>query len=134
MKKVIIILSLLISFIYAEKGRSVTVTEYDTDHGSGLSCLYLFTTRGIDKHGDGFIAIRSGPGSKYSIKNKFVKNGKQVVGCDSVGNWIGIIYADKDTWQGCGLDSDSSEKTHPYRGPCKTGWVYKKYLKDQLAG
>ena len=134
MKKVIIMLSLLISFIYAKNARPVMVVEHGKN-GHGLICEEPFVIRGIDKHGDGFVAIRSGPGSKYSIKNKILKNGKTVVGCQHVGNWIGIIYPNTDIPRGhyekkCALVSDYSLKRHPYRGPCKTGWVYKKYIRD----
>lgn len=130
MKKVIIILSLLIGFIYAENGRPVMVIE-NGDDSHGLICDRTLIIRGINKHEDGFVAIRSGPGSKYSIK-------KKVVGCEYVGNWIGIIYVDMDMGLGsyqkkCGLVSDYSLKQHPYKGPCKTGWVYKKYVESGFA-
>lgn len=137
MKKIIIILSLLIGFIYAESGRPVMVIE-NGDDSHGLICEEALMIRGIDKHGDGFVVIRSGPGSKYSIKKKVVRNGKEVVGCEHVGNWIGIIYTDTDMGLGsyqkkCGLVSDYSLKQHPYKGPCKTGWIYKKYVESGFA-
>ena len=128
MKKILILASLLASFVYAD--RPFMVTEYGVD-SHGIICDGMGKIRGIDKHGDGFVAVRSGPGSKYRMKDKLTKNGKYLAICEYVGNWIAVIYTDTplETYQDkCGLVSDMSLRRHEYKGSCKTGWVYKKYI------
>ena len=135
MKKVIIIFGLLVGFVYAGDSRPVMVSG-GGDNGGYMLCYELYSIRGIDRHGDGFVAIRNGPGSKYSIKKKFVKNGRRVMGCERVGNWIGILYSNsklENPLDECDLHRSNYEKPHPYKGSCKTGWIYKKYVSGGLA-
>ena len=130
MKKIIIIFSVLIAFIYAKNSRPVIVSGGGDDF-HGYLCDSYSEIRGIDKHGDGFVAIRSGPGSKYSIKKKVYKNGTGVNWCESVGNWVGIVYRNTehgDFADECGFKKDTYQKPHIYKGNCPTGWVYKKYI------
>lgn len=136
MKKVIVILSLLVGFAYADKSKAVIVSV-DDEHGH--ICHGIKKIRGIDKHGDGFVSIRKGPGSKYSIKRKAYRNGEKVAICASSGNWIGIIYSTKST-QGvldCGLSLEKRTKSGSYKETrsCQTGWIYKSYLTEHgIAG
>ena len=80
--------------------------------------------RGISRHGDGFIAVRSGPGTNYKMIDKIYRNGTWAAICDSHGKWDGIVYGDGN----CGTGIAIANK-HPYSGPCKVGWVYGKYVK-----
>ena len=118
MKKIIMILSLLIGLLYADNSMPVMYGG-DVD---GDACASIGEIRGINKHDDGFVAIRSGAGSKYSMKDKIRKNGTNVIMCDSHGKWIGIVYGDD-----CGTSSPIAKK-QPYKGSCKSGWVYEKYV------
>ncbi len=118
MKKLIIVFSFLVSFVYSDNFMPVMYGgEADFD-----ACSSLGEIRGINHQGDGFIAIRSGVGSKYAIKDKIHNNGTRVTICDRQGKWLGIVYG-KD----CGTSSPIS-KRQPYKGNCKSGWVYEKYV------
>ncbi len=130
MKKVIVIFSLFVGLVYAENGRPVMVGEVgDNSPNHGYICGGLAEIIGINKHGDGFVAIRSGPGSKYKIKKKVVRNGTEIIACDYVGKWIGILYKNDLSSSGdCDTSSKSIQKRYPYKGPCQIGWVYKKYV------
>ncbi len=112
------IVSLFVIFVYADNNMPVMYGGYiDED-----ACASIGEIRGINKQGDGFVAIRSGASSKYSMKDKIRKNGTKVIMCDSHGKWIGIVYG-KD----CGTSSPIVKK-QPYTGSCKSGWVYEKYV------
>ena len=118
MKKVIMLFSLLLGFIYADNSMPVMYGG-DTDEDA---CASIGEIRGIDKQGDGFVAIRSGAGSKYSMKEKIRKNGTKVIMCDSQGKWVGIVYGED-----CGTSSPIA-KRQPYKGRCHSGWIYEKYI------
>ena len=118
MKKVMMIFSLLVSVVYSGNGMPVMYGGYvDED-----ACASVGEIRGINKQGDGFVAIRSGAGSKYALKDKIRKNGTKVIMCDSQGKWIGVVYG-----RDCGTSSPIAKK-QPYKGSCKSGWVYEKYV------
>jgi hypothetical protein len=46
---------------------------------------------GLDPNGDGFLAVRSGPGTEFR-KIGELNNGDLVYTCDARGDWIGIKY------------------------------------------
>jgi len=123
MKKTLMIFSFLVGFVYADSGMPVMYGgDADAD-----ACAALGEIRGISKHGDGFVAIRNGAGSKYRMKDKIRKNGIRVTICDSHGKWIGIVYGED-----CGTSSPIAKK-QPYKGQCKSGWVYEKFV-ELIAG
>ncbi len=74
--------------------------------------------RGISSRGDGFVAVRKGPGTKHRMVGKIYRNGTRVKICDRKGKWKGIIYGD------CIAGSSRSRN-----GSCKAGWVYEKYIR-----
>ena len=43
--------------------------------------------------------------------------------CDQRGRWIGIVYGGNS----CGVGSPIADR-QAYRGPCKSGWVFDKYI------
>lgn len=81
---------------------------------------------GLDPNGDNFLAVRSGPGSGFKIVDK-IHTGQQYFDCDSSGKWVGIVYSKKPDAD-CGVSSPIAKRT-PYRGPCRSGWVFRKYTK-----
>ena len=87
------------------------------------ACGGLGEIRGISRHADGFVAVRSGPGTKYKIIDKIYRNGTPVVMCDAYGKWEGIIYGKGD----CGTGTPIAHE-QPYSGSCNVGWVYGKYV------
>ena len=82
--------------------------------------------RGLDPKGDGFLAVRAGPSSKYAMLDK-VYNGYVLNLCDQSGNWLGVVYAHDR--RDCGVSSPWP-RAAAYTGPCLSGWVYRKYVAD----
>jgi hypothetical protein len=90
--------------------------------------------RGISRYGDGFVAVRSGPGVHYKMIDKLKQNGMIVGGCDSRGRWQGIIYGGENCRKGYEKYMEDKRTSNryskvPYTGPCKSGWVFGRYLK-----
>lgn len=81
---------------------------------------------GLDPRGDNFLAVRSGPGAKYKMIDK-LHAGQMFFDCDAQGKWIGIVYSRKPN-AACGVSSPV-RKRQAYRGPCRSGWIFKKYTK-----
>jgi|SRR5690242_2659941 len=79
---------------------------------------------GLDPHGDGFLAVKAGPGLKYPRIDK-LHNGEQVYLCAEAGDWYGIVYT--KTRQDCNVMT-SWPRSLPYTGPCRSGWVYRRYV------
>lgn len=62
---------------------------------------------GLDPNGDGFLAVRTGPGTGYR-KIDQLYNGDLVRTCARSGSWIGVYYGQ----------------------PRRVGWVHGKWLVD----
>jgi len=92
------------------------------------ACGATGVIRGISRRGDGFVAARSGPGTKYKMIDKFYRNGEMVIMCDWKGKWVGIVYGED-----CGDANDNIAKRKPYEGSCKSGWIFEKYIR-MIAG
>lgn len=73
------------------------------------ACYFTSTVTGLDPNGDGFLAVRSGPGTNFPIIDKLY-NGEVVHNIQMQGQWRGVRF----------------------RGGMK-GWVHGNWLKD-LAG
>ena len=87
------------------------------------ACGAVGAIQGINRNGDGFVAVRSGPGSEHKMIDKFYHNGDMVSMCDSKGKWIGVVYG-----KNCGVGTPILRRK-PYDGSCKSGWVYGKYVR-----
>lgn len=87
---------------------------------------------GLTPGGDGFLAVRSGPGSSYKLVGKLLEN--QVIAiCNSSpdGKWIGVVYSRpvfslSDT-PDCGVGRNL-DQVQPYLGHCKSGWVSSRWI------
>ncbi len=88
------------------------------------ACGGFGEVRGLNPYGDGFLAVRTGPGTKYSMIDRLY-NGDQVHFCDYHGNWIGIVYGKPG--QDCGVGS-ILPRQQPYRGPCGSGCAHRNWL------
>jgi hypothetical protein len=122
MKKSIIVL-FLITILNADNFVPVMVGGYQEED----ACSTLSEVRGLDPRGDGFLTVRRGPSSKYQMIER-LHNGDRVISCDNHGKWIGIVYGRDD----CGVSTPITKRS-PYRGSCKSGWVYGKWIVD-IAG
>ncbi len=90
------------------------------------ACGTVGVVRGLDPHGDGFLAVRAGPASSYAMLDK-VYNGYLLYLCDQRGSWLGVVYSHET--QDCGVETPWP-RAAAYTGPCSWGWVYRKYVAD----
>lgn len=104
------------------KDLDVPIMEYGGD-GQAANCASSVVT-GLKASGDGFLAVRSGPGSRYRKLDE-LHNGEVVIVYEVRGKWAGVVYRTKAT-------TCSATKTHPITYERK-GWVHTNWLR-QLAG
>ncbi len=127
MRRLLLVLALLSGSTVsgaASNGRPVIIgPEPDLD-----ACLSMGEVTGLDPNGDGFLAVRSGPGSDYPLLEKLYE-GQSVFICDTTAGdkWYGIVYSRRNDAD-CGVGSPLAHP-QPYRGPCKSGWVSARWVK-----
>ena len=90
------------------------------------ACGLVGVVRGLDPRGDGFLAVRAGPGSDYAMLDKVYADQLLSV-CDDRGKWLGVVYSHES--EDCGV-STPWPRPAAYTGPCRSGWVYRTYVKD----
>lgn len=79
------------SLSHAAKAQTLDV-PFETTGGDGQAAWCASSTvTGLDPRGDGFLAVRSGPGTQYRMLGK-VHNGEVVLTCDARGPWVAIVY------------------------------------------
>ncbi|MCV0429452.1 MAG: peptidoglycan-binding protein [Roseibium sp.] len=100
----------------------VAIIEYGGD-GQAATCASSVVA-GLNSKGDGFLAVRSGPGPDYR-KIDELHNGDVVYAFDQKGDWVGVAYNDAS------IDC-ASQTTRPVQSDYQ-GWVHRKWLND-LAG
>lgn len=98
------------------------VIEADPDFDA---CGANGVIEGLDPAGDGFLAVRSGPGANYAELDRLY-NGERVYLCNEKGKWLGIVYSKQR--QECNV-STGWISTQPYTGPCKSGWVHRNWVR-----
>jgi len=122
MKKIAVLLTLVsLQLAYAK------VPVMISSGGEELDPCSLAQVRGLDSRGDGFLAVRNGPGGDYTQVDELY-NGDKVWYCDEQGSWIGVVYGGDE----CGVASPVNPAT-PYSGNCRSGWVFKKFI-NVIAG
>ena len=90
------------------------------------ACGSVGVVRGLDPRGDGFLAVRAGPGSAYAMLDK-VYSDQLLNVCDDRGKWLGVVYSHES--EDCGVSTPWPQPA-AYTGPCRSGWVYRTYVKD----
>lgn len=97
---------------------------------------------GLRKGGDGFVSVRGAPSTKAAEHDRLTL-GHKVLAANPVDDWqkttfIGVIYvAAKDGAAGgleaaCGIENPpapTATARQAYSGPCKSGWVHKRFVK-----
>ena len=98
------------------------------------ACGSWAKVKGLDPKGDGFLAVRGGPGSGYAQRDRLHEGDEFFVCSYSRDNkWLAIVYPRKGQDAGdCGV-STSLPKPVAYHGPCVWGWVHGKWI-EFLAG
>jgi hypothetical protein len=77
------------------------------------ACVSDGIVHGLDPSGDGFLAVKAGPGLRYNRIDKLY-NGQQVYLCVEAGDWFGIVYT--KARQDCNV-STPWPRSLPYTGP-----------------
>lgn len=94
------------------------------------ACGSLGRVHGLKVGGDGFLAVRDGPGAAFAMTDKLGEN-REVLMCDQRGEWIAVVYSDSSLGR-CGVTAPIARR-QPYRGPCRSGWVHGKWI-ELMAG
>jgi hypothetical protein len=106
----------------AKNNLDVPILEAGGD-GQMASCSSS-TVYGLKSGGDGFLAIRSGPGTEYR-KIGELYNGDVVFVFEARGKWAGVVYRTENV-----TCASTVSRPVPYENK---GWVHTKWLKE-LAG
>lgn len=85
------------------------------------ACGAVGEVKGLRSGGDGFLAVRAGPGTSYGVVDK-IGNGQLLYLCDATddGAWLAVVYGSGD--DDCGVSSPLQAR-QGYQGRCKAGWV-----------
>ena len=129
MKKITLIFVALVSVLVLSTPAFSQSIKVKIHGEPGLDPCGGGTVGGLKKSGDGFLAVRSGPSTKYKMKDKLY-NGKRILLCDQRGDWFGVIYTKKNT--DC-FEGVNENITSTYKGRCWSGWVHKNWIKN-IAG
>lgn len=89
------------------------------------ACALMGLVEGLRTDGDGFLAVRGGPGTNHRKLDE-IYNGQQVYVCEQRGAWYGIVYA-RDPSDGCNVTTPWPVAL-PYTGPCKSGWAHGNWI------
>jgi hypothetical protein len=94
------------------------------------SCTSTGTIGPLEQGGDGFVAVRAAPGTAARMLDR-LKPGRPLWLCrDSAnGQWVGVVYPDDENGMpDCGVSDTAHDKPAPYTGPCKSGWVMRRFI------
>jgi hypothetical protein len=94
------------------------------------SCTSTGTIGPLRKGGDGFAAVRAAPSTAASRLDQ-LKQGRPLWLCPSTKDkqWVGVVYPeDPHDMSDCGLSENAHGKPIPYAGPCKSGWVARRFI------
>ena len=72
--------------------RAEVEVDFATSGGDGQAAWCASSiVSGLDPEGDGFLAVRTGPGTGFPMVAR-LKNGAVVLTCAQSGPWIGVLY------------------------------------------
>ena len=91
------------------------------------ACSDFVVVSGLDPKGDNYLSVQSGPGGKPYRQLDRVHTDQRLLVCEEKGMWLGVVYAKGNDGEGCGVSSPRAQRA-AYRGPCRSGWVSKKYV------
>lgn len=114
-------------FMTSAFAASLDVTIYERGGDGQAAECYSSVVSGLSSKGDGFLAVRSGPGPNYGMIDKLY-NGDVVVIYDKKGPWLGVMFGSRTG--NCGF-LGNGKRPLPYKG--NKGWIHGKWTRD-LAG
>ncbi len=80
-----------------------------------------------EETGDGFLAVRTGPGGEYPKRGELYNNNIVVI-CGQVGDWFAVLYPEEgDPDADCGVSSPIPQ-AREYQGPCEAGWSHSNWI------
>lgn len=97
----------------------------------------LAEVSGLKSAPGSFLSVRAGPGVAYREIDR-LKAGRKLVPLSPDFEWMGVVYGEarltsaEEIAAACGLDeaaAASAPDSAPYAGPCKSGWVNRKWVK-----
>jgi DNA-binding beta-propeller fold protein YncE len=106
-----------------EPGR-LPATPIAIEAGDMDACPSNAVVQGLDPAGDGFLSVRSSPGSKNPELDR-LHEGDPVFVCTERGDWLGVVYT--RAGRECGVTSPWSA-SQVYTGPCRSGWVHRNWI------
>ncbi len=80
---------------------------------------------GLNPRGDNFLAVRAGPSTDFT-KIDELYTADTVYLCESRGRWYGVVYSAGGEAGACGVGSPAPRQR--YSGPCRSGWVFGRYI------
>lgn len=98
------------------------------------ACPTWAQVSGLDPAGDGFLAVRAGPGVDHAELDRLAE-GRGLFVCVGTedGVWLGVVYPRPgQDMADCGVSSPRVVAA-PYRGGCASGWVAARWVKP-IAG
>lgn len=105
---------------------------------TGNNCTQLALTRATVRpmKTGSYLAVRNAPHIKSPELDR-IAPGYPVIICTGLTNkqWVGVLYYEPDTEDAspygphdCGLADMRNKRPLAYRGPCRSGWVARRYL------
>lgn len=98
------------------------------------ACGAWAEVHGLNPKGDGFLAVRAGPGVAFAMRDRLRERaGVFVCGSTADGIWLSVVHPHKgQDAADCGV-SRALPTPRAYRGPCGWGWVRADWIRI-LAG
>jgi hypothetical protein len=97
----------------------------------------LAEVSGLKNQPDSFLSVRAGPSVAYREIDR-LRAGRKLVPLSPDFEWMGVVYASPQLATAeaiaaaCKLDETTAAalaEATPYAGPCKSGWVNRKWVK-----
>ena len=128
------LLLFLLAFPLQSFAKELSVPVIIGEPGTGIvdACPSLGSIAGLKSKKGSFLAVRSGPGTRYAMIDKlYERQTFYMCGISKDGQWHSIVYSEEPLID-CNV-SMAVDKPQVYSGKCKSGWVHRKWV-EVLAG
>lgn len=89
------------------------------------ACASYGEVTGLNPRGDNYLSVRDAPSAETKERDR-IEPGQGLAICAQENGWYGVIYS-RDDEEDCGTGSPV-ETPRNYTGPCRQGWVSKKFV------